>query len=82
MTDTEIVELIEQLGSVTVEENNPASSQHEGTVCIFTVVSQKQYGNSVRELFEIVAAFVRGERCWFCENWDFHKRHSTQCNLR
>ena len=45
---------------------------HAGKISVFTIPSQWVDGDTLEEVFEEVAKFLAGIRCWECEN-----RHGT-----
>jgi len=66
MTDEERLDFLERVG--------PVSFGVEGTgFKLFTIPSQHVKAATVREAVDVAMEYESGERCWYCENWSWHK---------
>lgn len=77
MTDTERLDFLEKLlasgDMIQIQENKLKQSQSNMKDIpyeVFSIISQHQWGYSVRELIDIIYDFHSGKRNWTKENWE------------
>lgn len=71
-TDTERLDFLERDGHVAFDTQK-ANCMARAPYHLFTLSGQHLDGESLRELIDTAMLYESGERCWYCEWWNFHR---------
>ena len=67
-TDTERLDFLEREEYVSIDKNTERGEKAH----LFTATGQHLDADTLREAIDTAMLYESGERCWYCEHWDFH----------